>query len=86
MTIVRGDTPIREVNRELGIELDEPTGVTSMAGLTHALAGGIPNRNARLAGGDGTVLVVLDATSRAVKRVRVIPPGGSAVTNRPAPA
>jgi putative hemolysin len=79
--IVRGDTPIREVNRELGIELDEPAGVTSMAGLTHALAGGIPNPNARLAASDGSVLVVLEATSRVVKRIRVIPPAATHVTN-----
>jgi len=78
--VVRGDTPIREVNRELGIELEEPSGVTSIAGLCHALAGGIPNRNARLAAGDGSVLVVLDATPRVVKRVRVIPAAG--VTNQ----
>ncbi|HMF43559.1 MAG TPA: hemolysin family protein, partial [Polyangia bacterium] len=62
--VVRGDTPIREVNRALGIDLDEPPGATSMAGLCEMLAGGIPNRNARLAAGDGSVLVVLDATSR----------------------
>jgi len=77
--VVRGDTPIREVNRALGIDLDEPPGATSMAGLCEMLAGGIPNRNARLAAGDGSVLVVLDATSRAVGRIRVIP----AVTDRP---
>jgi magnesium and cobalt exporter, CNNM family len=73
--LVRGDTPIRDVNRELGTELDEPAGATSMAGLCYALAGGIPNRNARLAAGDGSVLVVVEATARAVKRVRVVPPG-----------
>ena len=57
--IARGDTPIRDVNRELGVELDEPADVTTMAGLATALAGGIPNRNARLAAADGSVLVVL---------------------------
>jgi putative hemolysin len=84
--IVRGDAPIREVNRELGIELDEPAGATTMAGLCHALAGGIPNRNARLAAGDGSVLVVLDATNREVKRIRVVPPEPPHVTNDPLPA
>jgi putative hemolysin len=69
--LVRGDAPIREVNRELEIELDEPEGVTTIAGLCTILAGGIPNRNARLAAGDGTVLVVLEVSARAVKRVRV---------------
>jgi putative hemolysin len=82
--IARGDTPIRDVNRELGTALDEPAGAGTMAGLCSALAGGIPNRNARLAAGDGSVLVVLEASSRAVKRVRVIPPPG--VTNHQAPA
>jgi putative hemolysin len=82
--IARGDTPIRDVNRELGTELDEPDGAGTIAGLCTTLAGGIPNRNARLAAGDGTVLVVLDASSRAVKRVRVIPPPG--VTTPPTPA
>src|SRR5262245_19526775 len=79
--LARGDTPIRDVNRELGTELEEPAGASTMAGLCAALAGGIPNRNARLAAGDGSVLVVLEASSRAVKRVRVVP-----VTNHPKPA
>jgi putative hemolysin len=72
--IVRGDTPIRDVNRELGVELSEPEGATTIAGLSHVLAGGMPNRHARLAAEDGSVLVVLEASARAVERVRVIPP------------
>jgi putative hemolysin len=83
--VVRGDTPIRDVNRELGIALDEPEGVTTVAGLSTALAGGgIPNRNARLAARDGSVLIVLEASSQVVKRVRIVPP--SHVTNHPSPA
>jgi putative hemolysin len=77
--VVRGDTQIREVNREIDVDLGEPVGATTMAGLCHALAGGIPNRNARLAASDGSVLVVLEATPRVVKRIRVIPP--ARVTN-----
>jgi putative hemolysin len=80
--VVRGDMPIRDVNRELGIDLEEPPGVTTMAGLCIALGGGIPNRNARLAPGDGSVLAVLEVSARTVKRVRVIP----RVTNDPPPA
>ena len=72
--IVRGEAPIREVNRELDLALAESQGATTIAGLCEKLGGGIPNRNARLASEDGTVLVVLEATARAVKRVRVIPP------------
>jgi len=71
--IARGDAPIREVNRELGTDLEEPAGASTIAGLCFALAGGIPNRNARLAAADGSVLVVLEASPRVVKRVRVIP-------------
>ena len=80
--IARGDMPIRDVNRELGIELEEPAGATTLAGLCVALAGGIPNRNARLAAGDGSVVVVLEVSARTVKRVRVIP----RVTNDAGPA
>jgi putative hemolysin len=72
--VARGDVPIREINRELGIELPEPASVTTIGGLCTNLAGGIPNRNARLAAEDGVILVVLDATPRSVRRVRVIPP------------
>ena len=83
--LVRGDTPIRDVNRELGIALDEPEGVTTVAGLSTALAGGgIPNPNARLAAGDGSVLIVLEASVHVVKRVRIVPPNH--VTNHPSPA
>jgi putative hemolysin len=72
--VARGDVPIREINRALEIELPEPAAVTTIGGLCTHLAGGIPNRNARLAAEDGVVLVVLDATPRSVRRVRVIPP------------
>ncbi len=72
--IVRGDAPVREVNRELGLDLEETDGATTMGGLCAKLAGGIPNPNARLAAEDGTVIVVLDATPRAVERVRILPP------------
>ena len=71
---VRGDLPIRELNRELGVELEAPEGVATVGGLCTKLAGGIPNRGARLAANDGIVMVVLDATVRLVRRVRVILP------------
>jgi putative hemolysin len=72
--IVRGDAPIRDVNRALEIELSEPEEVTTIGGLCHVLAGGMPNRHARLAAEDGSVLVVLEVSARAVERVRVTPP------------
>lgn len=72
--VVRGDLPVREVNRELELSLEESQDFGTMAGLCIKLAGGIPNRGARLAANDGVVLVVLDATVRTVRRVRILPP------------
>jgi putative hemolysin len=76
--IVRGEVPIREVNRELGIELEAPDGTTTIAGLCTRLGAGIPNRGARLAASGGITLVVLDATARAVRRVQIIFPPSAA--------
>lgn len=70
--IVAGQVLVREVNRELGLSLEESQDFRTMAGLCIGLAGGIPNRGARLAAGDGIVLVVLDATTRTVRRVRIV--------------
>jgi len=78
--IVRGDAPIREVNRELEIDLQEGRDYSTVAGLSIALAGGIPSPGTRLAARDGTVLEVLEATPRQVRRLRVFP------TPRAAPA
>jgi putative hemolysin len=72
--VVRGDAPVREVNRELSLDLPEREGYTTVSGLCIALAGGIPQRGARLATSDGTSLEVLDATPRVVARVRLSPP------------
>jgi putative hemolysin len=71
---VRGDYPIRDINREMELELEEDDGVTTIGGLCNKLASGMANRGARLAAGHGVVLVVQDATPRAVRRVRIIPP------------
>jgi len=72
--IVRGEAPVREVNRQADLALDEVDGAATVGGLCIQLAGGIPNRHARLAAPDGVVLVVLDASPRAVKRVQIVPP------------
>jgi len=79
--VVRGEVPIRDVNRELGLSLDESEGATTMSGLCTTLAGGIPNRNARLAGDDGIVFVVLDASPRAVRRVQIVLPPPSVASD-----
>jgi putative hemolysin len=85
--LVRGDTPIREVNRELEVDLQEGREYSTVAGLCIALAGGIPAPGARLAAQDGTVLEVVEATPRQVRRVRLTPahrnaPGDPAGTDR----
>ena len=46
--LVRGDAPIREVNRALDLDLPEGEGYTTLAGLCIALAGSVPERGARV--------------------------------------
>jgi len=73
--LVRGDVPLRELRREADLELEEPDGVTTVAGLCTMLAGGaVPARGARLASRAGAVIEVLEISPRAVRRVRVLPP------------
>jgi putative hemolysin len=84
--LVRGDIPLREINRELTTPLEEPTGVTTIAGLCTKLANGIPNRGARLAANDGIALEVLDATTRVVRQVRIIPLPPAPLAPEAAPA
>jgi putative hemolysin len=72
--VLRGDAPIREVNRALDLDLEEDEGFTTVAGLSIALAGGIPPKGARLRTEDGTLLEILDSTPRVVKLLRVTPP------------
>jgi putative hemolysin len=78
--LVRGEAPIREVNRALDLDLPEGEGYTTVAGLCIALAGSVPDRGQRLASPDGTELEVLDASPRVVRLVRLRPP--SAVSAR----
>lgn len=73
--VARGDVALREIARELEMEITPPPGITTVGGLCGALAGGvIPQRGARLAEHSGLVLEVLDASPRFVRRVRVNPP------------
>lgn len=72
--LVRGDAPIREVNRALALDLPEGEGYTTIAGLCIALAGAVPERGARLSAADGTEIEVVDASPRVVRLVRLRPP------------
>jgi putative hemolysin len=73
--LVRGDVPLRDINRELELELQARETIATIGGLCISLTGGvIPQRGARLAANDGVVLEVLGASARTVRRVRVLPP------------
>jgi putative hemolysin len=73
--LVRGDVALRDVNRELDIDLEPEGKATTLAALCIELAGGaLPQRGARLAANNGVVLQIVTATPRAVRRVRVMPP------------
>ena len=73
--VVQGTAAIRDVNRELGLELEEGQGWSTVGGLCTVQAGTIPEKGARLTLEDGTVLEVLDASPRRVRSVRIhLPP------------
>ncbi len=72
-SLVRGDAPIREVNRALDLELPEGEGYSTVAGLCIALASAVPQRGTRLEAADGTSLEVVDASPRVVRLVRIRP-------------
>lgn len=72
-TLVRGDVPVRDVNRSLGLELPEGETWSTIAGLVLELAGRIPKEGARFQAPDGTTLEVVAATPRNVRTVRVVP-------------
>jgi len=69
--LVLGTANLRDVNRALGLELDEDQDYSTVAGLCIALAGGaIPEQGAKLKTEGGLMLEVLDATPRRVRTVR----------------
>ncbi len=71
---VRGDAPIREVNRELGLALPEGRDYSTVGGLCIALAGGIPASGTRLTAPEGSAIEVLEANPRQVRLARITPP------------
>lgn len=71
--IVQGTTAIRDVNRELELELPEGDSWSTIAGLAIALAGRIPEQGERYQTQDGTELEIVEASPRRVRVVRVRP-------------
>lgn len=70
--LVLGDVPIRDLNRELDLELEESESWSTVAGLCLELAGRIPSAGERFKSADGTEIEVVTATPRQVKRVRLV--------------
>jgi putative hemolysin len=74
---VQGDATLRDVNRDLELELDEPEDGTTLNALVVELAGGrIPAAGEAFEASDGTRVEVLEASPRRVRRVRLVPARG----------
>jgi putative hemolysin len=69
--MVSGMTPIRVVNRALGIELPEDGDWNTIAGLCLSLAGRLPKAGQTFTLPDGVVLEVVDTSARRIRSVRV---------------
>jgi putative hemolysin len=72
--LVQGWAAVRKVNRDLHLELPVGKDRTTIAGLCMSLAQAIPQAGEKLAIEDGTVLEVIEASPRRVRRVRIHPP------------
>ncbi len=69
--LVQAQAALRDVNRELGLELDEYQDYSTVAGLCIALSGGaIPEPGTKLPTEGGLVLEVLESSPRRVRTVR----------------
>jgi putative hemolysin len=85
--LVRGDAPLREVNRELELDLPESTHWSTVAGLCLDLAGRVPASGERFVTRGGTALEIVDASPRTVRTVRISterpPPSSLALSEKP---
>jgi putative hemolysin len=71
--VVLGGVAIRDINRELGLELPEGDWST-VAGLCLTIASRIPEAGERLITEGGVILEIVDASPRRVRSVRIRPP------------
>jgi len=69
--IVQGWAPVRKVNRDLDLDLPVGRDRTTIAGLCMALAHSIPQTGERITTEDGTVIEIVEASARRVRRVRI---------------
>ena len=79
--LVQGWAAVRKVNRDLHLDLPVGKDRTTIAGLCMSLAQAIPQAGERLTTDNGTVLEVVEASPRRVRRVRIHPvaPGDEAL-------
>ena len=87
--LLPGNTPIRDANRALDLDLEEPDGIATLAGLCIAAAGHLPRVGERVTLAGGHVLEVIDATTRRVRLLRLLPRDrgpGEERSDRDAPA
>jgi putative hemolysin len=71
--LVHGWAAVRKVNRDLHLDLPVGKDRTTVAGLCMSLAQAIPQAGERLTTDNGTVLEVIEASARRVRRVRIHP-------------
>ncbi|MBK7976027.1 MAG: HlyC/CorC family transporter [Deltaproteobacteria bacterium] len=75
--VLRGDASVRELNRDLDLDLPESDDWTTIAGLTISLAGRIPEAGVRARTPNGYEIEVLESTSKVVQLVRLTRPAPS---------
>lgn len=71
--IAQGWAPVRKVNRDLHLDLPVGRDQTTIAGLCMSLAHAIPQAGEKLTTSDGTVLEIVEASARRVRKVRIHP-------------
>jgi putative hemolysin len=71
--LAHGWAPVRKVNRELHTDLPVGADRTTIAGLCMSLAQAIPQAGEKLTTEDGTVLEIVEASPRRVRKVRIHP-------------
>ncbi len=83
--LVQAWAPVRKVNRDFDLDLPVGRDRTTIAGLCMSLAHAIPQTGERLTTEDGTILEVVEASSRRVRTVRIrpVPHGGEAEGETP---
>jgi putative hemolysin len=71
--LISGAAAIRDVNREVDVQLPDDGDWSTVAGLCLALAHRIPLPGEELALEDGTVLQIVEASARQVRTIRLLP-------------